>query len=132
MTGQLNRGALEDIQSGYQVQYEKLRRDLASLRHSMEEVSETAFSGDGLVAATIGARGELKELVLDPRIYRTTDAKALAASIAGAIRDATAAVTARMVELTAPLLPENTPRGEHGEIDFDAVLQQASGKRGEH
>lgn len=111
-----------------ELEYEKLRRDLASLRRSMEEVSETAYSEDGLVAATIGARGELKELVLDPRIYRTTDAKALAASIIVAIKDASDAVTARIIALTEPMLPEHM-RGKDGTLDFDKMLRSVPGMK---
>jgi DNA-binding protein YbaB len=130
MADQLDLTALAEMQSGYEAQYDKLRQDLASLQESMEQVAETAFSADGLVSATIGARGELKDLVLDPRIYRITDAKALAESIATAIREATAAVTARMVELTEPMLPEHM-RGRDGGFDLDSMLGQLAGKGGD-
>lgn len=121
---------LTDAQPGYELEYGKLRQDLATLRESMEKVTETAFSEDGLVSATIGPRGELSDLVLDPRIYRTTDATALAAGIAATIRAATAAVTARMLALTEPMLPASTPRTDNGEVDFDAMLR-LPGKDGE-
>ncbi len=118
--------ALDEVQSHFEVQVDKLRKDLESLRSRLEDVSETAVSEDGLVAATVGARGELRELVLDPRIYRTTDAKALTATIINTMRDATAAVTARMLELAEPMLPAPV-RGADGRVDFDALLKQVAG-----
>lgn len=89
----------------YEERYEKLQRDLLELQKNIQELSETAYAPDRTVAATVGARGELRELVLDPRIYRSTDAKALAATIKQTIWDASTAVSARLVELTRPLLP---------------------------
>ena len=95
-------GAVESAWSDYQ----RLRDDLADLRQSMEDVAETAYSPDGLVSATVGAQGQLTELALDPRIYRTTDVTALAATITATIQDAVTAATTRVVELSRPFLPD--------------------------
>lgn len=103
----------------FEERYEKLQQDLLSLQKGIQDLSETAFSPDRTVAATVGARGELRELVLDPRIYRSTDAKALAATIKQAIWDASTAVSARLVELTRPLLPTDGPAGA---LDLDAAF----------
>jgi DNA-binding protein YbaB len=97
-------GAAEDAWSHYQ----RRRDDLVELRRSVEDVAETAYSPDGLVRATVGARGQLTELSLDPRIYRTADAAALAGSITATIEDAVAAATARIVELSRPFVPDGT------------------------
>jgi DNA-binding protein YbaB len=111
-------------------EYERLRETLVTLRRSLEEVSETAYSPDGLVGATVGARGELIELTLDPRIYRTTDSTALAATIIATVREAVSAATARTFELTKPFLPEGMqlehgPDGADGaDRIFDSVLRR--------
>ncbi len=104
---------------------------LIGLRRSMEDLVETAYSPDGLVRATVGARGLLTELFLDPRIYRTTDAAALAETITATIQAATDAATARMVELTRPFLPDGPisadadPDTDDGlGLAFDPLLQQ--------
>jgi DNA-binding protein YbaB len=104
----------------YDQRYQKLQDELVALQQSILELDETAYSTDRTVAATVGARGELKQLQLDPRIYRSTDAKALAATITQTIQDATTAVTARLVELTRPLLPAITAD------EFDAASRATS------
>jgi DNA-binding protein YbaB len=106
------------------LRYEQLREDLLTLRRDMAELAETAYSPDGLVVATVGAQGALKELVLDPRIYRTTDSVALAETIVATIRDAATAATARMYELSNALLPESLRSDMSSDlgIDFDALL----------
>ncbi len=92
-----------------QANHERLRNDLLTLRQSFSEITETAYSPDGLVKATVGSRGQLTKLGLDPRIYRETDATALAATITATIRAAVAGADNRMVELTKPFLPEDFP-----------------------
>jgi DNA-binding protein YbaB len=96
----------------YEQRYEKLQNDLLELQKSIQELSETAY-------APVGARGELRDLVLDPRIYRSTDAKALAATIKQTIWDASSAVSARLIELTRPMLPTD---GSGDGIDLEAAL----------
>ncbi|HEY3631977.1 MAG TPA: YbaB/EbfC family nucleoid-associated protein [Jatrophihabitantaceae bacterium] len=103
----------------YEQRYEKLQNDLLELQKSIQELSETAYAPDRTVAATVGARGELRDLVLDPRIYRSTDAKALAATIKQTIWDASSAVSARLIELTRPMLPTD---GSGDGIDLEAAL----------
>jgi DNA-binding protein YbaB len=112
------------VPAEYEERYAQLQRDLLALQKSIDEVSETAYSSDRTVAATVGPRGELKELVLDPRIYRKTDAKALAATITQTIWDATAAVTTRLVELTRPLLPADAA------AQFEDALRRVPDGRG--
>jgi DNA-binding protein YbaB len=106
------------------LRYEQLRKDLLALRRSVSEVAETAYSADGLITATVGPQGELRELVLDPRIYRTTDSVELAETIVATIRDAAAAATARIFELGNELLPESRRREMSADlgIDLDSYL----------
>jgi len=107
MTEAMAASAVSGLPSDYEQRYAQLQEELLALQKSIQEIAETAYSADRTVAATVGARGELRELQLDPRIYRTTDAKALAATIKQTIWDASTAVTTRLVELTRPLLPES-------------------------
>lgn len=121
----------EDVQATYTSTYDRLQNDLESLQRSLEDLQETAYSPDGLVAATVGARGELKELVLDPRIYRTSDAKALSASITETVHEATEAVTMRIVELTKPLLPKGLRTDGDSEFGLAPMLRKLTGRAGE-
>ncbi|SHN75413.1 YbaB/EbfC family nucleoid-associated protein [Cryptosporangium aurantiacum] len=68
-------------------------------------VTGTAWSRDGLVKAVVGPRGHLLELELDPRIYRNPNSKALAATIAATVREATEdalAQTGKILDRTVP------------------------------
>jgi DNA-binding protein YbaB len=69
-------------------QLEELERETHRIRDSVAGASGSAESPDGLVAATVGVYGELVELVLDARIYRTQDAEALAEQIRAVINKA--------------------------------------------
>jgi len=115
---------VEELQARFAPHYEQLRKDLLSLQKSMEEITETAYSPDRLVAATVGAQGQLKKLTLDPRIYRTTDANALAATITKTIQDAIDAITAKMMELAEPMLPPGARLDENSGLELDSFLEQ--------
>lgn len=130
MTDQPHTAVLDSIRADYEGQYEKLRANLESLQQSLEGAVETAHSSDGLVAATIGARGELTELVLDPRIYRTTDATALATTITETIHAATDAVTTRMMQLAEPLLSDGafSYGGDSPGLDFGVAQADRTGR----
>ncbi|PXY25868.1 hypothetical protein DI005_06895 [Prauserella sp. PE36] len=87
--------------------YERLRDDLLRIRQRIADIEATADSPDGLISATVVGRGELSELYLDPRIYRTTDSKALAASIVDTIREAVTQSQEQLFEITKQYLPPN-------------------------
>jgi len=67
---------------------EELERETRRIRDRVAETTGSAESPDGLVEATVGVYGELVELVIDARVYRSPDAEALADSICAAINDA--------------------------------------------
>jgi len=58
----------------------------AVLYESLEKARVTMDSADGLVTVTVGGRGEVIDLELDPRIYQGQNADALAKSIVETIR----------------------------------------------
>jgi DNA-binding protein YbaB len=62
-----------------------LRDGLRSVQTWLADVTETAESDDGLIHATVNGRGDLLDLTLDPRIYRTPDSRALATAITATI-----------------------------------------------
>jgi DNA-binding protein YbaB len=87
--------------------YPRFRSRLVELQSRLPEVRETAESADGLITVTLGARGELLALELDPRIYRTTDAAALAQDILDTVRRAADAVRERVKKLTTEAFGES-------------------------
>jgi transposase len=104
-------------------QIEQARRDLDTLGRRIREIAETAYSSDRTVAATVGAHGELRELALDPRIYRTTNAAALATTIRDTIACAADAATASLFGLVRPLLPDDLPASSLGDIELSDLFE---------
>lgn len=82
------------------VRFERLAGEIRDIQRELEAVTETAFSPDGLISATVDARGDLLELALDPRVYRDPDSRRLAAAITETCRAARKAADARAFELT--------------------------------
>ncbi|HEY3089719.1 MAG TPA: YbaB/EbfC family nucleoid-associated protein [Jatrophihabitantaceae bacterium] len=83
----------------------RLQEEGPKLQERARSLQVTEKSGDGLIAATVGARGELLRLDIDPRIYRRPDARALADDITETIKKAGAKARDEVVELFATLVP---------------------------
>ncbi len=115
------RAQAEALRAGF----ERLAAQAPALHREARQVEVTRQSWDGLVAATVGAQGELVALDIDPRVYRHPDAGALADTIVETVRAATAEVRERVVELLAPLVGEEQMR-LHLDGDLDAVLDRMS------
>jgi DNA-binding protein YbaB len=81
-------------------------------------VTGTAWSKDGLVKAVVGARGHLLELDLDPRVYRTPNSKALAATIVATVREATDDVLAQTGEILDRTVPPDLRGRSNGRLDL--------------
>ncbi|WP_424186519.1 YbaB/EbfC family nucleoid-associated protein [Actinokineospora sp. G85] len=78
--------------------------DIQRIWQRVAAIEETACSHDGRVSASVGARGELRTLVLDPRVYRDRDTRALAKSVVDTIAEATRHARCRVLDEMAPLL----------------------------
>lgn len=94
-------------------QYQQLRSGLDELQRRLADLRITERSPDGQVAATVGPRGQLLRLDLDPGVYRDRDADALAAKITETVQRATATATASVQELVGGYLPAGS-----GALDF--------------
>jgi DNA-binding protein YbaB len=94
----------------------------------LASIDETAESRDGNVAATVGPSGELRSLVLDPRVYRAADAEALAGDILDTIAEAVRLARRRAFNVVAPLLARDATL-EDTDLAFDPVLRNL-GRRG--
>jgi len=94
-----------------------LRDGLRTVQTRLTDVRVTETSDDGLVSATVGGRGELLDLDLDPRIYRTPDSRALATAITTTIRRARTEAADRAAALTRRSLARGgrLAEGEPGE-----------------
>ncbi|MBF8193892.1 YbaB/EbfC family nucleoid-associated protein [Nonomuraea sp. K274] len=101
----------------------RLQDEGDDLRREAQAVQVTEKSQDGLVAATVGARGELIRLDIDPRIYRHPDARKLADVITGTVQSATEKARQRILEIFEPLIPTEQLRA-HLDGDVETVMNQ--------
>jgi DNA-binding protein YbaB len=85
--------------------FHRLLEDGPKLQQRARALQVTEKSADGLITATVGVRGELIRLDIDPRIYRRPDARALADTIAETITKAGAKARQEVVDLFAALVP---------------------------
>jgi DNA-binding protein YbaB len=88
--------------------YARLRSDLDDLRQRLATMRVSAVSADGLVRATVGARGELVDLAIDRRAYRELDNERLAAEIVATVREAAGRSADEIHELMAGYLPASS------------------------
>jgi DNA-binding protein YbaB len=114
---------MQGIQDYRSREHELLRDGLLAVQQSLGEIRATHDSDDGLITATVGGRGELLELTLDPRIYRTTDSVALAEGIMATIKLAAESAADEAYVLTRHLLSDGATR-ENTDLAFDPVLHQ--------
>lgn len=118
-------------------QYQQLRSGLDELQVRLAELRVTERSDDGQVTATVGARGELISIELQPSVYQNRDAQALSRKITSTVQKATAAATTATQKLVSGYLPANS-----GSLDFlrtgdfgallsraDAVMGHGGGRR---
>ena len=87
----------------------------------LSNVTGTAWSADRMIKATVGPRGQLVELEIDPRVYRNPNSKALAADILATARIAVEDVARQ----TREILEENLPSDlrQLGGPDLDSLLR---------
>ncbi|MGW0802392.1 YbaB/EbfC family nucleoid-associated protein [Nonomuraea sp. NPDC002799] len=92
-------------------------------------VQITEKSRDGLVSVTVGSRGELIRLDLDPRVYRRPDARHLADTITATAQRAATRAQERVVEIFEPVIPPAELKA-HLEGDLETLLTQLADRMG--
>ncbi len=116
------RASLEELMDDYS---ERIKR-LKQMRSDLDKVSATASRPDGLVTVVVGPRGMVRDIRLDPRVYRKLDSGELSQAIMQLIAEATTDVSGQMKEIMTPFMPEGVEYdgvlGEEG--DFTAFLPQ--------
>lgn len=118
-------------------QYERLRSGLDDLQQRLAKLQVTEKSDDGHVTATVGPRGQLVKLELDPRICREHNVDNVAAKITSTVQKATNAATTAVQELVGSYLPPGSgvtdylKDGNFGSLlrRSDAVLREEAERR---
>jgi DNA-binding protein YbaB len=93
------RSMVNDLQSASAKVQESQRR--------LRAIRGLAQSPDRLVKATVGPRGQLVDLELDPRLFRNPNAKAVAAAIMATVRAAVEDSQRQAQEVRDELLPKD-------------------------
>jgi DNA-binding protein YbaB len=96
-------------------QVRRMTHEMGDTRKKILEVTATARSEDGLVTATVGPRGHLLELEIDPRIYRRPNSALLAQTIVETVRVAVEQAGQEVFQLLDSFAPEG--------IGPDAVMK---------
>lgn len=107
---------------------EDLNRETRRIRTAMDGSTGTAESPDGLVQATVGVYGEVVDLVIDARVYRTPDADVLASQIRAAIDAARAEAQDAVRKTLTDLFPVNLDGAE--DFAFEPFLRMAGRSAG--
>lgn len=118
---------LAALVEGLRATAERLAGEGPELQRRARAVQVTEKSRDGLVTVTVGARGELIRLDLDPRIYRRPDSRELADTITSAIHRAAAAAQERVLDVFEPLVPRET-MALHLTGDTDEVVERTTAR----
>ena len=95
------RARFDDVVS----QYQRLRLGMDDIQERLSTMAVTAESPDGLVRATVGARGQLIDLRLDREIYRRGDPEELSRVILRTVERAVAKTTGQVQEMVGEYLP---------------------------
>ena len=107
-------------------QYHRLRSGMDEIQRRLATMRVSAESADGLVRATVGARGQLIELRLDRRIYAEPDEVALGRSIVATVQQAATQTTQQVEELMAAYLPADSgPLRFLRDNDFGSLLRRS-------
>lgn len=113
------RAYAEELQGRFQ----KLATEGPELQKRARTVQVTAKSPDGLISATVGSRGELIRLDLDPRIYRHPDSRELADTITETIKAAGLKAQEEVLEVFEPLIPREELQ-MHIDGNMEGVLER--------
>jgi DNA-binding protein YbaB len=100
---------------------ERLAASIPQTQRKLAEIRVTQTSDDGLVTVTVDLRGRLRELHLDPRIYRVPDADELAETIVAQTTQAGERASAAGEAILRDLLPRTSDLAVP-DIDLDTLL----------
>ena len=102
-----------------------LRRTVGSVSEThkkMAEITGVAWSEDRLIKATVGPRGQLVDLEIDPRVYRQPNSKALAATILATVRKASEEAMTKTQEIERAAMPSDFGGTKVGNVSMTDLM----------
>ncbi|MEV7969722.1 YbaB/EbfC family nucleoid-associated protein [Sphaerisporangium sp. NPDC088356] len=121
--GGADAAALQAYADELRANFMRLQEEAPAMHDRARAIQVTETSRDGLISATVGPRGDLIRLDIDPRIYRRPDSRELADSITETVQRAAGKAREKIVELFEPLIPGEQMRA-HLDGDLQRVLDQ--------
>jgi DNA-binding protein YbaB len=103
-------------------EYRRLRENLDAMQSELVKIQATAYSEDGHVVVTVGPRGHLLGIRIDPVVNRRPNTEQLSASIMEAVTAAAAMAAEEVAEITERYAPGAFRHEELGEFDFSSLL----------
>jgi DNA-binding protein YbaB len=103
-----------------------LRQTMGSVNEThkkMAQVTGVAWSDDRLVKATVGPRGQLVDLEIDPRVYRQPNSKALAATIVATVRRASEEAMAKTQAIVDAAMPSDFGVAKLGNLSMAKLMR---------
>lgn len=89
-------------------QYERLRDGMGEMQTRLAELSVSATDTEDLIRATVGPRGQLTALEIEPRAYRVYEPHELAEAITKVVTEAAANAADAVQEVLGDYLPPGT------------------------
>jgi DNA-binding protein YbaB len=96
--------------------------DLPNVQKRMLDVRGEAWSDDRLIRAVVGPRGQLVDLEIDPRVYRTPNSAKLSASILATVRAAVDDANAKSRRILEKVMPADRGLGLIATTDADRMM----------
>ena len=79
-------------------QAQEMQSKMAEMQAKLERVEVTGASGGGLVTVTLGGKGDIRKIKIDPSIVDAGEVEVLEDLIAAGVNDAKAKLEARVAE----------------------------------
>ncbi|MFE0019555.1 YbaB/EbfC family nucleoid-associated protein [Amycolatopsis sp. NPDC059021] len=104
-------------------EYQRMAEDVRAVQARVTEIRTEATSEDGTITAIVGGSGELVELRLDSRIYRTPDSNQLATDITAVVHQAARLARQETFDILSGFLPPDA-RPETTDLRADPLLHE--------
>lgn len=115
--------AAQEQADGLRADFQRMLTEGPEAAARARRITVTRRSRDGLVSVTVGPRGELVTLDIDPRVFRRPDSRALADTIVETVQAAAAEAEQQVVETMSAVLPREVVEAQLSG-DLEGYLEQ--------
>ena len=120
--------ALQEQAEGLRADFQRMLTEGPEAAARARQITVTRKSRDGLVSVTVGPRGDLVTLDIDPRVFRRPDSRALADTIVETVQAAAAEAEEMVVETMSSVLPREAVEAQLTG-DLEGYLDQMTDRK---